>query len=61
MNPQVTLALLAKYTDLSATDAEKIASELALGIQPTSYKHAEQLVDRLATTAKTSKRRSLTT
>jgi hypothetical protein len=53
MNPQVTLALLAKFTSLAREDAEKIAKELALATQPTDYKDAEALVDRLVNEAKT--------
>lgn len=52
MNPHVSLALLAKYTNLARDEAEKIAKELAHAIQPSTFKEAEQLVDKLSSDAK---------
>lgn len=47
MNTQVVLALLAKFTNLAKEDAVKIAKELDLVTQPSTYKDAEDLIDRL--------------
>jgi hypothetical protein len=53
VNSYVALALVAKFTDLSSEEAEKIAKELDQTIQPSTYKAAEQLIDRLVSAAKT--------
>jgi hypothetical protein len=55
VNPHVTLALLAKYTDLARKDAEAIAKHLDVAIQPHTYKDAEALVDKLVSEAKGNK------
>lgn len=55
MNPQVTLALLAKFTNLAKEDAEKIATQLSLATQPATYKDAERLIEKLASEAKSKK------
>lgn len=47
MNPQVVLALLAKFTSLSKETAEKIAKELDLATQPSTYKDAEAMIERI--------------
>jgi hypothetical protein len=52
MNPSVVLALLAKFTDLGKKEAEKIAKELDLATQPTLYKDAEALIDRIVAAVK---------
>lgn len=52
MNSYVILALIARYTDLPTGEAEKIASELDHTIQPSTYKAAQQLIDKLASSAK---------
>jgi len=43
----MVMALIAKYTDLSKEVAEKIAKELDLVTQPSTYKDAEALVERI--------------
>jgi hypothetical protein len=53
VNPQLILALIAKFTDLAKEDAEKLAKALDMEIQPTNYKTAEALVDRLVGEVKT--------
>jgi hypothetical protein len=47
VNPQLVLALIAKFTSLSKETAEKLSKELDLAIQPTNYKDAEQLVEKI--------------
>ncbi len=54
MNPQVALALLAKFTNLSKEAAEKISIQLSLATQPATYKDAEHLIDKLVSEAKSS-------
>jgi hypothetical protein len=52
VNPQVFVALLAKYTSLAEADAEKLAKELDLAIQPTSYKDAKRVVEEIVSKIK---------
>jgi len=52
VNPQLVLALIAKFTSLSKETAEKLSKELDLAIQPTSYKDAEALVEKIVATIK---------
>lgn len=56
MNPQLTLALIAKFTDLTKEEAQKIAKELDLSVQPSTYRDAEDLVDRVVAEVKKKKR-----
>lgn len=56
MNSYMALALIAKFTDLSSAEAEKIARELDLTTQPSTYKAAADLVDKLASNAKSRKK-----
>jgi hypothetical protein len=52
----MTLALIAKYTDLAEKDAEKIAKEIEQSVQPSTYPMAKELVNKIATGAKNSKK-----
>lgn len=56
MNPHMTLALIAKYTDLAEKDAEKIAKEIEQTVQPANFAMAKELVNKIATEAKNSKK-----
>jgi hypothetical protein len=47
VNPQLTLALIAYFTELASGDAEKIAKELDLAVQPSTYRDAKALVERV--------------
>lgn len=55
MNAQVVLALLAKFTTLAKEDAAKIAKELDLVTQPSTYKDAEDLVAKIVSEVKSSR------
>ena len=47
MNPSLVIALLEKYTSLTKADAEKLAKELDLAIQPSTYKDAVKTLEEL--------------
>ena len=43
----VLLALMVRYSKLTAEEAEKLSDELALSIMPTRYRDAEKLLQKV--------------
>ena len=45
----VMLALMVKYSQLTAEEAEKISDEVARSIKPARYHDAEKMIERILT------------